>query len=66
MLRKSKVLKSLGLMDCGIGPEGLSEVCSAIGMNATLTSLDLSKNMLCDPSITSVGKLLMIYTYPVR
>ena len=46
MLRENKVLTSLGLTDCGLGPHGVSEVCNAVGMITTLTSLDLSLNRL--------------------
>ena len=44
MLRGNKVLTSLQLDQCGIGPEGLSELCSALEVNTTLTKLDLSFN----------------------
>lgn len=60
MLRKNKVLTSLGLYNCGISPKGLNEVCNALGENTTLTSLDLSWNKFDDQSITSLGKLLII------
>ena len=56
MLRENKVLKSLGLLSCGLGPHGVSEVCNAVGMNTTLTSLDLSGNTFDDQSIASLGK----------
>ena len=60
MLRGNKVLTSLHLRDCGIGPEGLSELCSALEMNTTLTELDLSANRFDDHSLASLGKLLII------
>ena len=56
MLRENKVLTSLGLRDCGLGLHGVSEVCNAVGMNTTLTSLDLSDNKFDDQSIASLGK----------
>ena len=62
MLRKNQVLKTLALMDCGIGPDGLCKVCSAVGMNSTLTSLDLSFNKFDMQSITSLGKLSKMFT----
>ena len=60
MLRKNKVLTSLDLRDCGLGPKGICEVCSALGVNTTLTSLDLSYNTFDDQSIASLGKLLYV------
>ena len=62
MLRGNKVLTSLKLQKCDIGPEGLSELCSALEMNTTLTELDLSLNMFHDHkySLASLGKLLII------
>ena len=62
MLRENKVLTSLGLKDCGLGPEGLCEVLIAVGMIATLTSLNLSQSKFDDQSIASLGKLLIIHT----
>ena len=56
MLRENKVLTSLRLVSCRLGPEGVSEVCNAVGMNTTLTSLDLSENKFDDQSIASLGK----------
>ena len=56
MLRKNKVLTSLELKGCGLGPVGLRVVLSAIGMNTTLTSLDLSGNKFDNQSIASLGK----------
>ena len=61
MLRENKVLTSLGLRDCGLGPHGVSEVFRADGMNTTLTSLDLSENTFDDQSIASLGKQLIIH-----
>ena len=60
MLRKNKVLTSLGLQECGLGPKGICEVCSALGENTTLTSLNLSKNTFDEQSIVSLGKLLYV------
>ena len=60
MLRENKVLTSLQLQDCGIGPEGLSELCSALEVNTTLTELHLSYNTFDDRSLASLCKLLII------
>ena len=62
MLRGNKVLTSLQLEKCGIGPEGLSELCSALEVNTTLTELVLSGNTFDGHSLakTSLGKLLII------
>ena len=60
MLRGNKVLTSLKLWKCGIGPEGLSELCSAVEVNTTLTELYLSFNTFDDHSLASLGKLLII------
>ena len=60
MLRGNKVLTSLQLQGCGIGPEGLSEFCSALEVNTTLTELDLSRNTFDDHSLASLGKVLII------
>ena len=60
MLRGNKVLTSLNLDQCGIGPEGLSELCSALEVNTTLTKLGLSCNWFDDHSLASLGKLLII------
>ena len=60
MLREKKVLTSLNLGKCGIGPEGLSELCSALEVNTTLTELYLSYNMFDDHSLASLSKLLII------
>ena len=57
MLRGNKVLSSIQLEQCGIGPEGLSELCSALEVNTTLTKLYLSFNTR---SLASLGKLLII------
>ena len=60
MLRGNKVLTSLQLQGCGIEPEGLSELCSALEVNTTLTELDLSENKFDDHSLASLCKLLII------
>ena len=60
MLRGNKVLTSLQLKYCGIGPEGLSELCIALEVNTTLTSLNVSQNTFDDHSLASLGKLLLI------
>lgn len=56
MLRKNTVLTSLELRFCELGPEGLCEVCEAVGVNTTLISLDLTENMFDDQSVESLGK----------
>ena len=61
MLRENKVLTSLRLWGCELGPGDLCAVLSAVGMNTTLTSLDLSLNKFDDQSIASLGKLLIIH-----
>ena len=60
MLRGNKFLTSLQLQHCHIGPEGLSELCSALEVNTTLTEFDLSMNKFDDHSLASLGKLLII------
>ena len=60
MLRGNKVLTSFQLSNCDIGPEGLSELCSALEVNTTLTELNLSLNTFDDHSLASLGKLLII------
>ena len=56
MLKENKVLTSLRLYNCGLSPVGLCVVLSAVGMNTTLTSLDLSWSKFDDQSIASLGK----------
>ena len=63
MLRENKVLTSLELFNCGLGPEGLCAVLRAVGMNTTLTSLNLSCNKFDDQSIACLGKF---FQYSVR
>eukprot|EP00731_Ephydatia_muelleri_P002922 Em0001g2922a len=58
ILRGNKVLTSLQLQGCGIEPEGLSELCSALEVNTTLTELDLSQNKFDDHSLASLEKML--------
>ena len=60
MLRGKKVLTSLQLQGCYIGPEGLSELCSALEVNTTLTELNLSDDTFDDHSLAILGKLLII------
>ena len=60
MLRGNKVLTSLQLLGCDIGPEGLSELCSALEVNTTLTELNISWNTFDDHSLASLGKLVII------
>ena len=57
MLKENTTLTSLGLESCKVGSDGLWEVCSALGVNTTLTSLDLSGNMFDDKTICCLGKL---------
>lgn len=57
MLQMNKVLTSLKLRDCYIGPGDLRIVCTAVAKNTTLTSLDLSENGFDGQSITSLGRL---------
>ena len=59
MIRDNKVLTKLELKLCGLGPEGISEICDAIRMNTVLTSLDLSANTFNSQSITSLGKMFI-------
>eukprot|EP00731_Ephydatia_muelleri_P002940 Em0001g2940a len=59
MLRGNKVFTSLQLRNCGIGPEGLSELCSALEVNTTtLTKLDLSCNTFDSHSLAILVQLL--------
>ena len=60
MLKGNKVLTSLQLESCGIGPKGLSKLCSALEVNTTLTELDLSANRFDGHLLASLGKLLII------
>ena len=57
MLRENEVLTSLGLINCGLGPEDLCAVLRAVTLNTTLTSLDLPYNKFDDQSSTCLGKL---------
>ena len=56
MLKENKVLKSLQLYNCELDSEGLSRVCRAVGVNTTLTSLDLTENEFDDQSASILGK----------
>ena len=60
MLRGNKVLTSLQLVSSDIGPEGLSELCSALEVNTTLTELGLTYNTFDDHSLAILGKFLII------
>ena len=60
MLRGNKVLTSLSVRSCGIGPVGLSKLCTALKENTTLTSLDLSNGRIDDRTVDNFGKLLII------
>ena len=60
MLRGNKVLTSLKFKGCGIRPESLSELCSALEVNTTLTELNLSDNRFDDHSLAIFGTLLII------
>ena len=59
MLAENKVLTSLRLQYCGLGPEVLIDVCDVIRMNTTLTSLDLSQNTFDEQSIPSLGMVVV-------
>ena len=59
MIQDNRVLTSLELVECGLGPKEINEVCDAIIQNPVLTSLDLSKNTFDDQSITSLGKMFI-------
>ena len=71
MLTKNKVLTSLELVDCGLGPEGLCNVFNAVSINTTLTSLDISHGNFNDEDdvffnhhqhcVQSLGRLLMLH-----
>ena len=63
MLRQSKVLTKLKLKSCGLGPEGICEVCDAIRMNTMLTSIDLSENKFEGQSIISLGKMFITCSF---
>ena len=60
MLKRNKVLTSLNVMSCDIGPVGLSELCSALEVNTTLTSLNLSNFRIDHRRVDRFGKLLII------
>ena len=62
MLRENKVLRSLGLWKCGLGPEGLFEVFNVLRNNRTLISLDVSENVFDERSIHSLGKSRPVYS----
>ena len=59
MLQHNKVLTTLALGLCGLGPEGINEVCDAIRMNTVLTSIDLSYNKFKGHSIATLGKMFL-------
>ena len=59
LLRENRILTSLGLRVCIFGIGILNEVCSALRVNTTLTSLDLSLGNFDDQSIASLGMLLI-------
>ena len=65
MLTENKVLTKLRLENCGLGPEGLFDVCDVIRMNTTLTSLDLSRNTFDEQSIPSLGMVVVINGFMV-
>ena len=65
MLTENKVLTSLVLEGCGLGPEVLIEVCDVIRMNTTLTSLNLSENRFDEQSIPSLGMVVVINGFMV-
>ena len=57
-LGEKTAITSLGLRRSGLGSEGLCEMCRAVGMNITVTSLDLSLNTFDNQSTASLGKFL--------
>ena len=65
MLTENKVLTSLVLVICGLGPEALIAVCDVIRMNTTLTSLNLSGNTFDEQSIPSLGMVVVINGFMV-
>ena len=65
MLTENKVLTSLGLEGCGLGPNGLIAVCDVIRMNTTLTSLDISHYRFDEQSIPSLGMVVVINGFMV-
>ena len=65
MLTENEVLTSLELDNCGLGPDGIIEVCDVIRMNTTLTSLDLSRNRFDEQSIPSLGMVVVINGFMV-
>ena len=56
ILRENKVLTTLRLRLCGLGPSGLCEVFDAVRVNTTLAKLDLTETTFDDQSIASLGK----------
>ena len=60
MLQENKAITDLKLSNCGLGQEGLFEVCDVIRMNTVLTSLNLSTNKFNGQSLVSLGKLFII------
>ena len=59
MIQDNRVLTSLGLVRCGLGPKDISAVLDARKKNTVLTSLDLSGNTFKGQSITSPGKMFI-------
>ena len=59
-VRESKVLTKLRLRCCGLSPNGLCEICNAVGVNTTLTRFELTETKFDCQSIASLGKLIII------
>ena len=58
MLREKHFLKSLKLKFCEQCLKGFCEVCSALEVNTTLTSLHLSMNTMNEQIIASLSKFM--------
>ena len=59
MIQDNKVLTSLDLQYCELGPEDISCICDAVRMNTVLASLNLSQNTFNGQSIASLGKMFI-------
>ena len=58
---REQVLTSLSVESIGLGSEGFWEVCSALKVNTTLTSLHLLQTRFDYQSIASFGKFSILY-----
>ena len=54
-LKVNSSLKELRMQECGLGPEDAKGLAGGIAVHGSLTSLDLSKNALCDIDIYGRG-----------